>query len=290
MSTLEEYVKGLDVLKIKIVPTYYSSGVRERASKLASMADRSYAFLKGFFKADADLALLVLNSDDWSKRQPTVPYGVPFTDLGAIHLAADIETPAIQALSPMFDNCPKTLKKSLTSAVSIEKAPFTKALQILFDYLVVHEFTHGFQEKRRIRFGAAWLSELFANYTTYAFLKRFETEYKKDLDICEIVLKATYEGGRPLVKHTSLEDFERLYIRVGFLNYVWYHGKLFIGVFELYNKYGESFISTLIDTFKVTDDILAQRIGRSCKGFKQWFGTWRRENQRKRGKRRSYER
>jgi len=277
VSTLEEYVKGLDVLKVKIVPTYYSPGARERAYELASKADRSYAFLKGFFKADADLVLLVLNSDDWSKRT-SFPYGVLYSEMGAVHLAADIETPAIKSLSPMFDNCPEVLKKALTSAVGYEEAAFTSAVQILFDHTIVHEFTHGFQEKRRIRFGAAWLSELFADYAIYAFLKRFEAKYKKDLHVVEILAKAMYEGGRPLVKHTSLEDFERLYARVGFLNYVWYHGKFLIGVFELYNKYGESFINNLIDTFKVTDDIIAKRIGVSCKGFEQWLRTWRKEN------------
>jgi hypothetical protein len=277
VSTLEEYVKGLDTLKIKVVQTYYSPGTRRRAYKLASMADRSYAFLKGFFKADADLALLVLNSDDWSKRT-SFPYGVLYSEMGAVHLTADIETPAIKSLSPMFDNCPQALKKSLTSAVGHEEATFTRALQILFDHLIVHEFTHAFQEKRRIRFGAAWLSELFADYTTYAFLKRFEAEYKKDLRLVEMVTKTMYEGGRPLVKYTSLEDFEKLYTRVGFLNYAWYHGKFFIGVFELYNKYGESFINNLIDTFEVTDDTLVQKIGRSCKEFEQWFRIWRQEN------------
>ena len=277
MSTLEEYVKGLDALRIKVVQTYYSPGACERAYKLASMADRSYAFLKDFFKADADLALLVLNSDDWSKRT-SFPYGVLYADMGAVHLTADIETPAIKSLSPMFDNCPQDLRKSLTSAVGDEEATFTRALQTLFDHLVVHEFTHGFQEKRRISFGAAWLSELFADYTTYAFLKRFEAEYKKDLRVVEIVAKTMYEGGRPLVKYTTLEDFERLYARVGFLNYAWYHGKFFMGVFELYSKYGEPFINNLIDTFEVTDESLAQRIGRSCKDFKQWFKIWGQEN------------
>jgi len=64
VSSLEEYIKGLDILKIKIVQTYYSPENRERASQLAFMADRSYTFLKGFFKADVDLALLVLNPED----------------------------------------------------------------------------------------------------------------------------------------------------------------------------------------------------------------------------------
>jgi hypothetical protein len=178
----------------------------------------------------------------------------------------------------MFDNCPEELKKALTSAVGHKKAPFNQAMQTLFDRLIVHEFTHGFQEKTRIRFGAAWLSELFANYTTYAFLKRFEAECRKDLHMIEAVVRVMYEGGRPLVKHTSLEDFERLYARVGFLNYVWYHGKFFMGVFELYSKYGESFINNLIDTFKVTDDIIAKRIDVSCKGFEQWLRTWQKEN------------
>lgn len=278
VSSLEEYVKGLDVLKIEIVPTYYSPGTRERAYELASKADRSYAFLKGFFKADTDLILLVLNSDDWSKRT-TIPYGALFADLGAIHVGSNLAgAPAIESLSPMFDKCPEALKKSLISAVGYEEAAFSHAVQTMFDNLVVHEFTHGFAAKRRISFGAAWLDEVFANYTTYAFLKRFEREYEKELRIFEILSKVFYEGGRPLIKHTSLEDFERLYVRVGWLNFVWYFGKFFVGVFELFNKYGESFINNLIETFEVTDDIIARRINESSKGFEQWFRTWRKEN------------
>ena len=51
-------MKGLDVLKVETVQTYYSQGARERAYDLAVMADKSYSFLKGFFKAEADLVLL----------------------------------------------------------------------------------------------------------------------------------------------------------------------------------------------------------------------------------------
>ena len=277
MSTLEEYVKGLNPLKGKVVQTYYSSGARKRASELAARADSSYQFLKEFFKVDADLALLVLNSEDWSKRT-SLPYGMLFSDMGAVHLTADVvvETPAIQMLSPMFDNCPESLKESLTSEVGGKEKSFTRAIGMLWDHLTVHEFTHGFQEKTRVRFGAAWLGELFADYTTYAFLKRFETKFRKDLRVTEVLARVMYEGGKPLVKHTSLEDFEKLYARVGVLNYMWYHGKFFLGVFELYERYGESFISSLIDTFKVTDELIGRKIGKSCKGFEKWFETWKR--------------
>ena len=275
MSTLEDYVKGLNPLRRKVVQTYYSSGVRNRASKLAARADSSYQFLKEFFKVDADLALLVLNSEDWSKRT-SFPYGMLFSEMGAIHLTADAETPAIQMLSPMFDNCPEPLKRSLISEVGCGEASFIRAIQILWNHLMVHEFTHGFQEKARVRFGAAWLSEFFADYTTYAFLKRSKTEFSRDLRVIEVLADVMYEGGKPLVKHTSLEDFERFYARVGFLNYCWYHGKFLIGVFKLYEKYGESFISNLIDTFKVTDEIIGRKIGKSCKGFEKWFETWKR--------------
>ena len=275
MSTLEDYVKGLNPLRRKVVQTYYSFGVRKRASELAARADGSYQFLKEFFKVDADLALLVLNSEDWSKRT-SFPYGMLFSDMGAIHVTADVETPAIQMLSPMFDNCPEPLRKSLTSEVGCGEASFIRAIQILWNHLMVHEFTHGFQEKARVRFGAALLSEFFADYTTYAFLKRSRTKFSKDLRVIEVLADVMYEGGKPLVKHTSLEDFERFYARVGFLNYCWYHGKFLIGVFKLYEKYGESFISNLIDTFKVTDEIIGRKIGKSCKGFEKWFETWKR--------------
>jgi hypothetical protein len=277
MSTLEDYVKGLNPLKGKIVQTYYSSGARKRASELAARADSSYQFLKEFFKVDADLALLVLNSKDWSKRASFLPYGVLFSDMGgAIHLTADVETPAIQMLSPMFDNCPEPLKKSLTSEVGCKETSFTRAIQILWGHLIVHELTHGFQQKTRVSFGAEWLSEFFADYTMYAFLKRSKTKFSKDLRVIEVLASVMYEGGKPLVKQTSLEDFERLYERLGFLNYMWYHGKFLLGAFKLYERYGESFISNLIDTFKVTDEIIGQKIGKSCKGFEKWFETWKR--------------
>jgi len=277
MSTLEEYVTGLDVLRMKFVPTHYSPGARERAHRLAVMADKSYAFLREFYKADVDVALLVLNSEDWSRRTH-LPYGVLYSEMGVVHLTADIETPAIESLSPIYENCSEALKKSVTSAVGHEEAAFAHGLQILFDYLTVHEFTHAFQEKRRVRFGAYWLQELFANYATYAFVKRFEAEYGEDLRLVETLAKAVYEGGRPLVRHTSLEDFERLYARVGFLNYAWYHGKFFVGVVELYSRYGESFMNKLIDMFEVKDDALVRQIDRSCREFEQWFEVWRQES------------
>jgi len=77
MSTLEEYVKGLNPLNGKFVQTYYSSGFRKRASELATRADSSYQFLKEFFEVDVDLTLLVLDSEDWKKRT-SLPYGMLF--------------------------------------------------------------------------------------------------------------------------------------------------------------------------------------------------------------------
>jgi hypothetical protein len=52
----------------------------------------------------------------------------------------------------------------------------------------------------------------------------------------------------------------------------------YLGVLELYDKYGESFISNLIKAFKVTGEIIAQKIGKPCKGFEKWFETWKQEN------------
>jgi hypothetical protein len=283
MSTpLEEYVKGLNPLKGKVVQTYYSSGARRRASELADRADSSYQFLKEFFKVDVDLTLLVLNSEDWKKRT-SLPYGILFSDRGMVHLTADptVETPALQMLSPMFDNCPEPLKEALASEVGLKEDSFTHAIRILWDHSTVHEFAHAFCQKTRVRFGVAWLSEFFANYTMYAFLKRFETKFSRDLRMTEVLAKVMYEGGKPLVKHASLDDFEEFYeylARVDVLNFMWYYAKFFLGVFELYERYGESFISSLVDTFKVTDEMIGQRIGKSCKGFEKWFEAWKHEN------------
>jgi hypothetical protein len=156
----------------------------------------------------------------------------------------------MRMLSPMFDDCPKLLRESLISEVDRKETSFTYAVQMLFDHCVVHEFTHGFDQKTNLRFLAAWLNEFFADYTMYAFLKRFDAKFSKDLRVIEVLAKVFYEGGKPLVKNTSLEDFERDPLGGGFLNYVRYHGKFLLGVFELYERYGESFIGNLIDMFQ----------------------------------------
>lgn len=65
LSELEDYVSGLEKFEGELVPAYYSYGALDRASELSSLADKSYQFLKEFFKTDIEIAVLVLKLGDW---------------------------------------------------------------------------------------------------------------------------------------------------------------------------------------------------------------------------------
>jgi len=279
LSELEDYVSGLEKFEGEFVPVYYSYGALDRALELSSLADKSYQFLKEFFKTDIEIATLVLNLGDWEKRNKEYPYGAVFAGRGCVHFPSDIDTPFIQAVMPLYDHCPQNLKASLTSLMGYEDKAFRHACQRLIDLLMVHEMTHAFADKERVLFGQNWFSEVFPQYTEYAFLKRHEDENSRDLRIFEIVLDIFYEGGKPLIKYRSLEDFETLYFGVGPLNYCWYQGKFVKGVIELYGKYGESFIDRVIETFKVTEDSLVRKFDASCEGFHKWFNEWKKESE-----------
>jgi hypothetical protein len=119
-----------------------------------------------------------------------------------------------------------------------------------------------------------WFEELLCNYTTYAFLKgRVDSRsYVRVIDLlCEII----YRGGLKLVKYSSLDDFERYYVGVGAGNFCWYHGKMFVGVRRLYDRFGVGFIGMAIDCFRVSDESLVSRFNDSCSGFREWYLSWK---------------
>ena len=89
-----------------------------------------------------------------------------------------------------------------------------------------------------------------------------------------------YLGGHDVVKHTSIEDFEALYNRVGAANYCWYHGWFNIGVMDLYLMYGECFIEKVIalyqseSGFDSSSEKLAERLDKELDGYQDWFDEW----------------
>jgi hypothetical protein len=119
-----------------------------------------------------------------------------------------------------------------------------------------------------------WFEEFFADYFTYAFMKRHEDDMWLDLKQFELLSRIMYEGGRSIVRHTSLSDFEEFYVGVGAANYCWYHGLFNLGAMELYSDYGEDFMRYVIKALKPSNDGLVQRLEATHRGLGEWFSDW----------------
>ena len=150
---------------------------------------------------------------------------------------------------------------------------------------MVHEYTHNYNRENGVDIKINWFNELFCDYFPYAYLKRYEKTSPVDLGLFELVKKIIYFGGYDVVKHRSIEDFERLYWRVGAVNYVWYHGWFIVGVMSLFEMYGEGFIEMVIglyqseNGFDSTSKQLVTRLDLELDGFQDWYDEWIKQTQ-----------
>ena len=131
---------------------------------------------------------------------------------------------------------------------------------------MIHEYTHNYNRENRVTIKLKWFDELFCDYFTYAYLKRYEKTRPLDVQGFELLSKTLYVGGLGIVKYRSLEDFEKLYVNVGAANYCWYHGWFNVGVMNLFENYGEEFLTKIISLyqsdsgFDSTSEKLASRV------------------------------
>lgn len=281
MQTLHRDSRGIFEKLIPLrstspVKAYYSKGLRARSVSLFCIAERSCFFLGSLFGTETTPVLLVLDINDWRRLLgPTMPYYVPSYSswLKCIYTGDKIERSIVETFLKAFRNSPANLRHRLVSAVGTEKNAFEIGIQTLFDYLVVHEMTHCHAHTKKVNTGTFWLSEFLADYCTYAFVKDArDTQVEKIMDI---TYELIYKGGHSLVEHKSILDFEDMYSQVGFFNYEWYHAKFHRGARELYERFGTSFISAVIEEFEATDEKVVCRLDQKLKGFKKWFGAWK---------------
>ncbi|MFX0200334.1 MAG: hypothetical protein ACFFCW_29805 [Candidatus Hodarchaeota archaeon] len=272
---------GLVYLEGHDFPTYYSRGAKKRAERLSLIAETSVDFIREFFEADVQNILLVLNEEDMAKRIDH-PYGlIHGIDNYLWYPVYEEDNPVYQALMPYYENSPEHLRRKLDEVLPDSDSPFLKACLIWWETYMVHELFHNYSKEDGVRIGLSWFDELFGDYINYAFLRRYENKYPTERKVSEVYFDLLYQGGRSLVRYTSLEDFEELYLGVGTANYCWYHGWFNVGVFELYERFGESFIEKVNALYKSetgfdsTGDSLAARLDEPCNGFLDWYIEWK---------------
>jgi hypothetical protein len=100
-----------------------------------------------------------------------------------------------------------------------------------------HELGHVYASEYGLNRPNRWVYELQASYLAYAYLRERKPEMASLWQQTSSLLASHIEPA-----HTTLADFEEMYVRVGIENYSWYQGVFQQRVHEVYNSRGLEFI------------------------------------------------
>ena len=268
---------GLEQLEEAKLPTYYSPGAKHRATELAETAGNCIHYIEGFYQNKVQNRLLVLTQQDWTKRLK-YPYGL-IAGINNILWYPTART-VFKEIEPYYENAPDTLKQKLEQLFPDQESPYLSALLRWWEVLMVHEYTHNYNRENNVSIKLKWFDELFCDYFTYAYLKRYEGTGSIDVQLFELGSKILLVGGIGIAKHKNLDDFEELYVNVGAANYCWYHGWFNVGAMNLYEKYGEDFIRKIISLYQSESGFdssceqLVSRLDLELEGVQDWFDEW----------------
>jgi len=275
-----DILEGLEQLKGAKLPTYHSPEARQRAIELAETAGSCVHYLEGFYENKVENKLLVLNEKDWTKRLE-YPYGLIAGIQNYLwYPLARTENPVFKEMIPYYENAPNNLRIKLSQIYPEQSSQYLGTLLRWWELAMVHEYAHNYNRENEVSIQLKWFDELFCDYITWAYLKRYEETNPLDVQGIESLSEIMYVGGMELVKHRSLEDFEELYVNVGAANYCWYHGWFNLGAVNLYDKYGEAFIIKIISLYQSESGFdsssvqLVSRLDLVLEGFQDWYDEW----------------
>jgi hypothetical protein len=252
------------------VPVHVSAGYEARGAELGELLAAAVRFYEGALGVRPPVELAVLGEADWARTTP-IPYGFPHPFMGR---------PNVVFLGAAFSNNAAVedlrSRAGYASAEDHEKVrtaglTWDEASGRLLDLVGFHELGHVYTRALGIRTHQRWFSEMLATYIGYAFVRSERPELAL---VWEGVLASLPASPRP--DHTSLADFERLYLEVGIPNYQWYQGAFQVRVAEVYDAQGTDFVHRVREALPAdtderlsTDDLLA-RLERIQPGFHAW--------------------
>jgi hypothetical protein len=136
-----------------------------------------------------------------------------------------------------------------------------------------HELGHIYTAVYGISPPNQWVNELLANYlsTAYTAEQPAAPQFEKFLGMLSA---ASIKGPRP--RHTTLEDFERLYSGVGFDNYAWYQQQITRRAKDVYKTKKLDFLKEVKAAFPSNEtrplgvEVSLERLERIAPGFLDW--------------------
>ena len=254
------------------VPVHYSPGYQQRAANLRDRLAKAVDFFEQRLGVTPKVYLAVLAREHWTDIGGGTPYGMPnsATSPGAGLVC-------LSATHDAFDELGRSIKANLPDAAlkAMESAglSFEDGMREVGDSVMYHELGHIYAAAYGIAIPNRWMDEFLANYLATAYTSEQPTNPQLEKSR-EIVSVGFLKGPRP--KHTTLEDFERLYMGVGFQNYGWYQGEFTRRAEEVYKTKKLDFLKEVKAAFPphekrpVPVDVSLERLEKISPGFLEW--------------------
>jgi hypothetical protein len=261
-----EQIRGLRLDSLAgPLPVHYSAGFRDHAEEVQAILRDAARFYADSLGLPTTVRVALLAAPQW-QRVTQVPYGVPFTQGGVVLIPATGDG----AIAADFLSLEAGASAEARAKVAESGASFAENARRMTDLIGYHELGHGYTSALGIRPHTRWFSELLATYMAYAFLARARPQLARGW---EAMLLARLQGPRPA--HTSLADFERLYIRVGPENYNWYQAAFAMQAAEVFQAQGLGFLARVREAFpaggeQMDGDAVLARLEAIHPGFRAW--------------------
>lgn len=257
-STLEK-VKSLNLNKSEDnILTFYSDDYKHSAESIKELLGNSTNYFEKTFEINESFSIAVLDSNDWIKITQ-IPYGLPFVS----------GPPNIVCIPASTNNVLAKVIKEAIAGYNLQARyakPVDETINLFISLIGFHELGHIYARACGIEFPNKWTFELAATYFAYLYLK----ENAPDAALLWVdIAKILVEEIKP--QHTSLTDFEDLYVRVGVANYAWYQVVFLLQVAEVEEKQNVNFIERLITKDSLNSgDLSLSALEEIQPGFINW--------------------
>lgn len=224
----DNYYPDLPALQSPIT-TYYSPGAKSQADAIQGMLREAAEYYEETLDAEADITAAVVDANYWSEITD-VPYGLPGVTGSPplVYFPADNDHELFKLLRSAIQN------SELPACLLMPPDSLAQQFVRLIGF---HELGHVYASAYGLNRPNKWVYEFQASYLAYAYLRERNPEMASLWQQTSSLL-----ANRIQPAHTTLSDFEEMYVRVGIENYSWYQGVFQQRVHEVYNSRGLDFI------------------------------------------------
>lgn len=265
-STLEQ-VRGLGLDSLAgPLPVHYSATFADRAREVQEILRQGARFFADSLGLQTTVRVALLAEPEWRRVSP-IPYGVPYVQGGVVFIPATGDG----VIAADFLRLEAGASPAVMAKVAQTGLGFGDNARRIGDLIGYHELGHGYTGAYGIRPHARWFGEFLATYMAYAFMHRAQPPLARGW---EAMMQAKLDAPAP--QHTSLADFERLYIRVGPENYNWYQAAFAVKAAEVFQAHGLGFLAQVRTAFPAGDgaaldsDAVLARLEAIHPGFRAW--------------------